>query len=139
MVRIFTVASSSYNRYVKFCVNIKYEDLLDLLTESLIGLHTMKDEHFGIGVVEFMAGGLVTLAHDSAGPKLDIVVQCEGKQTGYLADSVDAYVQCLKDIFILKPHQRYEMCLAARNSVKKRFSEETFKKRFLVETECLLN
>lgn len=126
------------DRNVQFIVNIGYEELLDLLTESIVGLHTMKDEHFGIGIVEFMASGLVTLAYNSAGPKLDIVIDLDGQKTGYLADTVDGYVQCLKEIFNLKAHQRYEICLAARNSVKKRFSEETFKKRFLVETECLL-
>ena len=30
-------------------VNVAYEELLKLFSESLIGLHTMKDEHFGIG------------------------------------------------------------------------------------------
>jgi alpha-1,2-mannosyltransferase len=33
----------------------------------------MWNEHFGIGVVEMLAAGLVTVAHDSAGPKMDIV------------------------------------------------------------------
>jgi len=126
------------DRSVNFIVNISYEALLDLLSESVVGLHTMKDEHFGIGVVEFMAGGLVTLAHDSAGPKMDIVIDADGHKTGYLASTVDDYVQCLKEIFSLSSEERYEICVAARNSVKKRFSEETFKKRFLVETENLL-
>jgi alpha-1,2-mannosyltransferase len=38
-----------------------------------VGLHTMWNEHFGIGVVEMLAAGLVTVAHDSAGPQMDIV------------------------------------------------------------------
>ena len=33
----------------------------------------MWNEHFGIGVVELMASGVVAIAHDSGGPKLDIV------------------------------------------------------------------
>lgn len=126
------------DRSIQFIVNISYESLLDLLSESVVGLHTMKDEHFGIGVVEFMAGGLVTLAHDSAGPKMDIVIDVDSQKTGYLASTVDGYVQCLKEIFQMSSEDRYEICVSARNSVKKRFSEETFKKRFLVETECLL-
>jgi len=126
------------DRNVQFSVNMGYEDLLETLTESIVGIHTMKDEHFGISVVDFMASGLVTLAHNSAGPKMDIVVSNNDVKVGYLADTIDGYVQCLKEIFHLKPQERFEIGSAARNSVKKRFSEETFKKRFLVETECLL-
>ena len=127
------------NKTVKFHLNVSYEELLDLLMESTVGIHTMKDEHFGIGVVEFMAGGLVTLAHNSAGPKMDIVVRWDDVRTGYLADTVNSYVDSLKDIFSMRPVERYEMCVNARECVKKRFSEETFKKRFLAETEILLN
>lgn len=41
--------------------------------QSLIGIHTMEAEHFGISVVEMLAGGLVVVAHNSAGPKEDII------------------------------------------------------------------
>jgi alpha-1,2-mannosyltransferase len=34
----------------------------------------MRDEHFGIGVVELMAAGVVPIAHASGGPRADIVV-----------------------------------------------------------------
>lgn len=34
----------------------------------------MWNEHFGIGIVEFMAAGAIPLAHHSGGPLLDIVV-----------------------------------------------------------------
>lgn len=43
------------------------------MSQALIGIHTMKDEHFGISVVDMMAAGLITIAHDSAGPRLDII------------------------------------------------------------------
>lgn len=33
----------------------------------------MEHEHFGITVVEMMAGGLITITHESAGPKEDII------------------------------------------------------------------
>lgn len=29
----------------------------------------MKHEHFGISVVELMSSGIITIAHNSAGPK----------------------------------------------------------------------
>lgn len=42
------------------------------------GLHTMWNEHFGISVVELMAAGLVVVAHNSGGPKLDIIPDPSG-------------------------------------------------------------
>jgi hypothetical protein len=30
-----------------------------------LGIHTMWNEHFGIGIVEMMAAGLLTIAHRS--------------------------------------------------------------------------
>lgn len=38
-----------------------------------VGLHTMIDEHFGIALVEFLASGLLVVAHNSGGPKSDIL------------------------------------------------------------------
>jgi len=125
-------------KQVEFHLNVPYEVLLDLLQESTVGIHTMQDEHFGIGVVEFMAGGLVTLAHNSAGPKMDIVINWKDNKTGYLANSVGSYVKSLNEIFAMTSKHRYELCLNARDCVKKRFSEETFKNRFLAETEVLI-
>ncbi|VDL64148.1 unnamed protein product [Nippostrongylus brasiliensis] len=50
---------------VRWKLNVPYEELMDLLSESLIFIHTMWNEHFGISVVEGMAAGTITLAHDS--------------------------------------------------------------------------
>jgi len=33
----------------------------------------MREEHFGISVVEMMSAGLIVTAHSSAGPKMDII------------------------------------------------------------------
>jgi len=124
---------------VQFFLNVSYENLLEHLAQSTVGIHTMKDEHFGIGVVEFLAGGLVTLAYDSAGPKMDIVTDHNGERTGFLANSCDSYVKALNEIFSMTTKQRYRMCQNARSSVSKRFSEETFERKFIAETESLLN
>eukprot|EP00474_Spongospora_subterranea_P010753 CRZ11211.1 hypothetical protein [Spongospora subterranea] len=67
-------------------INASFETLVALLGKSLIGLHTMWNEHFGIGVVEYMAAGLVTVAHNSGGPRSDIVIPFNGSETGFLAD-----------------------------------------------------
>ena len=41
---------------VTFVLNATYPVLLDWLRRSSVGLHSMRDEHFGINIVEFMVG-----------------------------------------------------------------------------------
>ena len=125
------------DKYIEFHLNIPYKDLQRLLTTATVGLHTMKDEHFGIGVVEFMAAGLIVLAHNSAGPKMDIVINWNDKKTGYLASTTEEYVKILSQIFQLLPLERYNICLNARDSVKQRFSDSIFEKQFLANTEFM--
>ena len=62
---------------VVFVTNAPRETLRLLLSSAVGGLHAMVDEHFGICVVEYMAAGVVPLAHDSAGPRMDIVKEEE--------------------------------------------------------------
>lgn len=42
---------------IQFYKNAPYSQILDLLEQSVAGLNTMVDEHFGISVVEYMAAG----------------------------------------------------------------------------------
>lgn len=60
--------------HVRFEVNQPYRVLCEYMQSGAVGLHTMWNEHFGISVVEMMAAGLVVVAHNSGGPKMDIVV-----------------------------------------------------------------
>ena len=60
---------------VEFVLNEPYSVVREYLRRASVGLHTMWNEHFGIGVVEMMAAGLVTIAHDSGGPKSDIILR----------------------------------------------------------------
>ena len=50
----------------------------------------MRDEHFGIVVVEMMASGAVPIAHDSAGPEMDII-GCFNPAPGFLASNETEY------------------------------------------------
>ena len=72
----------------------------------------MWNEHFGICIVEYMASGLIVVAHDSAGPKNDIIIPVyprdelkyalnndSEKATGFLAASIEEYVSALEFIF----------------------------------------
>eukprot|EP01105_Mastigella_eilhardi_P021509 TRINITY_DN5211_c0_g1_i1.p1 TRINITY_DN5211_c0_g1~~TRINITY_DN5211_c0_g1_i1.p1 ORF type:complete len:464 (-),score=128.01 TRINITY_DN5211_c0_g1_i1:1188-2579(-) len=68
-----------------------------LLSRACAGLHTMRDEHFGICVVEYMAAGAVPVAHRSAGPLRDIVVphHPQPDSCGYLAETAQEYADSL--------------------------------------------
>lgn len=69
---------------MEFLVNVDYEALKLNLSKALIGLHTMWNEHFGIGVVEYLAAGVIPIAHRSGGPLMDIIVPFQGKPVGML-------------------------------------------------------
>ncbi|XP_051914747.1 GDP-Man:Man(3)GlcNAc(2)-PP-Dol alpha-1,2-mannosyltransferase [Hippocampus zosterae] len=122
---------------VEFKLNIPFAELKKELDGATIGLHTMWNEHFGIGVVECMAAGKVILAHRSGGPKLDIVVPFEGGQTGYLAGDEDSYAEAIEEILSLEPSTRLQIRRNARQSVA-RFSDQEFEASLLAVLEVLM-
>ena len=67
---------------VEFVLNASWKQMLDLLGRSSIGVNGMWNEHFGIGVVEYQAAGLICIVNNSGGPKRDIVVDVNGGPTG---------------------------------------------------------
>ena len=69
--------------------------MIAIFSRSKVAIHTMKDEHFGISVVEMMSAGLITVAHDSAGPKEDIIGGST-EPVGYLANELEDYVFLVK-------------------------------------------
>jgi glycosyltransferase involved in cell wall biosynthesis len=77
---------------VQFHVNVDSTELTRLLTTSLVCLHTMWNEHFGISCVESMAAGTVLIAHNSGGPRADIVVDDSGMRE---LSSIDVCGVCL--------------------------------------------
>ncbi|UZJ54511.1 hypothetical protein CBS101457_003831 [Exobasidium rhododendri] len=112
--------------HVSFVVNAPYSTILQKLSSSSIGLSTMVDEHFGINVVEFMAAGLITLSHASAGPLLDIAVPASGQITGFHAKTEEDFVEKMQ--LILKMGQKEELAIrkAARMRAIQVFSNEAF-------------
>lgn len=123
---------------VEFKLNIPFEELKKDLTDATIGLHTMWNEHFGIGVVECMAAGTIILAHKSGGPKLDIVVPYDNGPTGFLADDEDSYADAMERILSMTPAARLEIRRRARLSVT-RFSDQEFEGSFLSAVEPLMS
>ncbi|KRX03752.1 hypothetical protein PPERSA_04260 [Pseudocohnilembus persalinus] len=80
---------------VEFIVSPTFQNLQQIFQKCQIGIHTMEYEHFGIAIVEMMAGGLITIAHNSAGPKEDII-QNNDKQQGFLCDKEEDYIEALE-------------------------------------------
>ncbi len=120
------VAAAGLQDSVEFQIDASKQELNELLSEASAGLHTMWCEHFGIGIVELMAAGVITIAHNSGGPKFDIV---KHEQTGFLAESKQEYAEFMS--FALDRRNRAkceEIRERARASVD-RFSDETFEKR----------
>ena len=67
---------------VDFRINSTWSEIIDWLKRSWVGVNGMWCEHFGIGVVEYQAAGLICVVNDSGGPREDIVVECDGGPTG---------------------------------------------------------
>jgi alpha-1,2-mannosyltransferase len=111
---------------VDFVLNQPFPVLKQWLGRASVGLHTMWNEHFGIGVVEMMSAGCITIAHRSGGPLTDIITH--GK-TGYLASTEDEYASLMADVFMGRVKNEYIIRTAARESAR-RFSAENFKKSF---------
>lgn len=66
----------------QFICDASWPEVLDWLRKSWVGVNGMWNEHFGIGVVEYQAAGLICVVNDSGGPKADIVVDFDGGATG---------------------------------------------------------
>ncbi|KAI8978427.1 hypothetical protein BDB01DRAFT_799807 [Pilobolus umbonatus] len=123
---------------VEFEVNASYDLLVSTLSKSKVGIHTMWNEHFGIGVVEYMAAGLIPVAHNSGGPKLDIVKDYAGKRIGYLADTEDTFADALNAALSLPEEEYIAMASNARASASDKFSEEAFNMDLLCSVRSYL-
>ena len=111
---------------VDFALNQPYSVVKEWFGKASIGLHTMWNEHFGIGVVEMMAAGLIVVAHDSGGPKEDII---DDPKTGFLAGTEDQYAACFEKALDMPKEQSTAMRAAARESAA-RFSDQIFNASF---------
>lgn len=118
------------SEFVEFFPNASHEQLGSLLSQARIGLHTMLNEHFGICVVDYMAAGVIPLAHDSGGPRSDIVVPFEGNQTGILASDEQSYADVLQKLLTASQNEDWllKMQAAARQRAQQ-FSEQNYEEQ----------
>lgn len=133
LVRLAEVLGISDSVHVH--TDAPHEEVLAMLSKAMIGLHTMREEHFGIGVVEFMASGVITVAHRSGGPKMDII---RSDDEGYLCAEVQEYVETLEKIIAMPESRRRETREQARISAVTRFSGTVFEGAFVNALSTLL-
>lgn len=66
---------------VEFVLDSPWKVVTSRLAKATIGIDAMWNEHFGMVVVEYMAAGLLSVVHNSGGPKMDIIVPHENPET----------------------------------------------------------
>ncbi|TRY73648.1 hypothetical protein TCAL_12485 [Tigriopus californicus] len=124
---------------VEFKVNLPYDKLKEEMGQGLIGLHTMWNEHFGIAVVEMLASGLITLAHRSGGPLMDIVNESpDSARNGFLAIHEAEYAETVLSILEMNESETDSIRERAKSSVQ-RFSEAQFESAFIRATETVIS
>ena len=107
------------------------------MADGLIGLHTMWNEHFGIAVVEMLAAGLITIAHRSGGPLMDIVNESAESQTGFLAIHDYEYAECIKQILEM-PTDALEIMIEKSRASVNIFSDKVFESNWIRVTSSLI-
>ncbi|EGX94201.1 alpha-1,2-mannosyltransferase alg11 [Cordyceps militaris CM01] len=120
---------------VEFHVDASWPEILEWLRKASIGVNGMWNEHFGIGVVEYQAAGLISVVHDSGGPKLDIVVPMDGLPSGFHATTSKEFAESYRRVFEIS--DKVPTRLRARKSAK-RFTEAEFARKWIDQMERLI-
>lgn len=123
-------------RNVQVLKDLRFDDLMRNIKSATFGVHTMIDEHFGISVVEMLAGGLVVLAHDSAGPKDDILGNHTHAIYGLLAkddrDFNESFHRMIEDhADPLKRSQALTKVRAGQEFARAHLSNDAFARKFV--------
>lgn len=95
---------------VEFICDASWPEILVWLRKSSVGVNGMWNEHFGIGVVEYQAAGLICVVNNSGGPKEDIVIDYQGGLTG-------TYFFFIRDCFMTKIETKVSMPVRIRNTL----------------------
>jgi len=119
-------------RDFEFRIDVSKAELDDVMHRASLGVHTMWNEHFGIGIVEMMACGMVVVAHDSGGPKSDIVLP----NTGFLASTEAQYAKAMHDV--LDEPEAYALMRQRARDTAMRFTEEEFGRKLMAALRAVL-
>lgn len=116
----------------EFLCDASWPAILSHLGTASIGVNAMWSEHFGICVVEYQAAGLISVVHDSGGPREDIVVDLGDGATGFRASTEDEFAAAFEAALALPEEEKIAMRLRARRSAL-RFTEEEFGAKWIGE------
>lgn len=116
--------------------NLPYGRVEEFLRRSAIGLHTMWNEHFGISVVEMVAAGLITVAHNSGGPKADII---QPGVNGFLASESDEYAELFVKILSSRNQDEMSAIRTQARASAVNYSDELFEQRVVREIDHIVN
>ncbi|URE45601.1 cytochrome P450 [Musa troglodytarum] len=109
------------DNFVEFHRDVMYRDVVQLLGGPVAGLHSMIDEHFRISVVEHMASGVIPI-----GPKMDIVLDEGGRQTGFLASNKEEYTEAILQVIKMPEAERLAIDAAARKRAQRFLGQKFF-------------
>ncbi|KAL8758804.1 MAG: hypothetical protein Q9199_001215 [Rusavskia elegans] len=124
--------------HIMFITDASFPTILSHLAAASVGANCMWNEHFGIGVVEYQAAGLIPVVNDSGGPKMDIVIAWEGGETGFKASTEEGYAKGFAQVLGMDGEKRLEMRKRARGRARE-FGEEEFEKRWIGEVGKLVD
>ncbi|KAF2184349.1 glycosyltransferase family 4 protein [Zopfia rhizophila CBS 207.26] len=122
---------------VEFVCDATWPQMLGWMRRASVGVNGMWNEHFGIGVVEYQAAGLISVVNDSGGPKLDIVVEVDGKPTGFHASTAQQYASGFLKALTLSPQETLAMRQRARKSAR-RFTDRGFAEKWIRNMDQLV-
>ena len=120
-----------------FLCDAPWPTVLSHLSTASIGANAMWNEHFGICVVEYQAAGLISVVHDSGGPRENIVVDLGEGATGFRATTEDEFAAAFEAALALPKEEKIAMRKRARESAQ-RFTEEEFWRKWTEQLERLV-
>ena len=130
------INSLNLSQSVKLIKNAPTSLVQEEFKKAKIGIHTMRDEHFGISIIEMMAAGLIVITHNSAGAKFDIIGPSK-KPVGFLVENEEGFISQISEILNNYNSIGNNIKINALQQANK-FSDSSFSENFLKEIDKII-
>jgi len=111
---------------VKILLDLKFSDMLEIISKAKAYLHTMANEAFGISIVESMAAGCVPIVPRKGGPWTDILDESQGIY-GFAYENMDEAAYFIDNI--IENDSLWRRISEAATNRSTMFSEVRFKEK----------